>query len=393
MRWSDGTLSLQLGAEMFDMTLALDDSATLTATGGAAAAAQTSGGVNPQTSGLVASAFDLARGHGLTYLSARHTYAGTPLSETQASVHGTMSFRPATLASQTHRRLAGSIAGRYANQGRRGLQKADMPTIDPEKMRQQRERAEVEKQKKARREAAKAAGKSGGRSGGRKGGKKATTIEGLDSESGGDEDDDDEDGTGYGGYRRAQPKRGKGGPLNRDYEDEDDDGFLVQSGDECVLLPLFLTTPTFLVLARRLTSSPPSSHPPPTLLSPSSLPPSPSSLPLPRSLSPSPSLSLSQRHGGGRQRPRGARGGRRRRRARRSPPQGPPEAEGQAARLRVGLGRRRWHSRGGAGGTEATTRGRERRGVRGGGPSRSRRISYDQLCFRSLCNDCTLKRA
>lgn len=271
MRWSDGTLSLQLGAEMFDMTLALDDSATLTATGGAAAAAQTSGGVNPQTSGLVASAFDLARGHGLTYLSARHTYAGTPLSETQASVHGTMSFRPSTLASQTHRRLAGSIAGRYANQGRRGLQKADMPTIDPEKMRQQRERAEVEKQKKARREAAKAAGKSGGRSGGRKGGKKATTIEGLDSESGGDEDDDEEDGTGYGGYRRAQPKRGKGGPLNRDYEDEDDDGFLVQSGDECVLLPRLLTTPTFLVLAHRLTSSPTSS------------------LPLPRSLVPAPS--------------------------------------------------------------------------------------------------------
>ncbi|GAA5941643.1 hypothetical protein JCM3775_003618 [Rhodotorula graminis] len=232
VRWSDGTLSLQLGSEMFDMTLALDDSATLTASGAASAAAQTTGGVNPQTSGLVASAFDLARGHGLTYLSARHAYASSPLSETQASVHGTMSFRPATLASQTHRRLAGSIAGRYANQGRRGLQKADMPTMDPEKMRQQRERAEVDKQKKARREAAKAAGRSGGRSGGRKGGKKATTIEGLDSESGGDEDDEDDEGTGYSGYRRSQPKRGKGGPLNRDYEDEDDDGFLVQSGDE-----------------------------------------------------------------------------------------------------------------------------------------------------------------
>ncbi|TNY24355.1 RNA polymerase-associated protein LEO1 [Rhodotorula diobovata] len=234
VRWSDGTLSLQLGSELFDMTLALDDSATLTATGAASAAG--SGGVNPQTSGLVPSAFDLARGHGLTYLSARHTYAGTPLSETQASVHGTMSFRPATLASQTHRRLAGSIAGRYGrNQAsRRGTQKAEMPTVDPEKARQQRERAEVERQKKARREAVKAAGGGATRSGGRgRAGKKATTIEGLDL--GSDEDDeDDEDGEGMrydSGYRRSQPKRGKSGPLNRDYDD-DDDGFLAQSDEE-----------------------------------------------------------------------------------------------------------------------------------------------------------------
>lgn len=248
VRWSDGTLSLQLGSELFDMTLALDDSATLTATGAASAAG--SGGVNPQTSGLVPSAFDLARGHGLTYLSARHTYAGTPLSETQASVHGTMSFRPATLASQTHRRLAGSIAGRYGrNQAsRRGTQKAEMPTVDPEKARQQRERAEVERQKKARREAVKAAGGGATRSGGRgRAGKKATTIEGLDL--GSDEDDeDDEDGEGMrydSGYRRSQPKRGKSGPLNRDYDD-DDDGFLAQS-DESVPPFLFLLLATAML--------------------------------------------------------------------------------------------------------------------------------------------------
>ncbi|BGP49443.1 Paf1 complex component [Rhodotorula kratochvilovae] len=229
VRWSDNSLSLQLGSELFDMTLAVDHSATLTATG--AAAAGQSSSISTDTTPLVASAFDLSRGHGLTYLSARHAYNGS-LSETQASVHGSMTFRPATLASQTHRRLAGSIAGRYATQGRRGTQKAEMPLMDPEKMRQQREKAELDRAKKARREAAKAAGGSK-RSGGRRaGGKKATTIEGLDLSDDEDDDDDDEGGAGGAYGRRSQPKRGRGGPLAaREYSD-DDDGFVAQSDED-----------------------------------------------------------------------------------------------------------------------------------------------------------------
>ncbi|GAA6049387.1 hypothetical protein JCM3770_007320 [Rhodotorula araucariae] len=226
VRWSDNTLSLQVGSELFDMTLAVDHSATLTATGAIAAGVGSS--ISTDTTPLVASAFDLSRGHGLTYLSARHAYNGS-LSETQASVHGSMTFRPATLASQTHRRLAGSIAGRYATQGRRGTQKADIPLMDPEKMRQQREKAELDRAKKARREAIKAAG-GGRRSGGRRaGGKKATTIEGLDLSD--DDDDGDDVGGTYFGERRSQPKRGKGGALSRSYSD-DEDGFVAQSDEE-----------------------------------------------------------------------------------------------------------------------------------------------------------------
>lgn len=223
VRWSDGSLSLQLGAELFDMSLSLDHSAVMTAS--AAAGLPIPPAINPVTAGLTASSFDSSRGHGLTYLTARHTYNGQ-LSEAQASVHGSMSFRPATLTSNTHKRLAGSIRGRLNDvDAKRKVKMQDLPAMDPERQRLEKEKAAQEKARKARKEAAKAEG--GRRSGGRRS-KKATKIEGLDLS-----DDEDEDEDAYGGYgTRSQPKRGKGGPLARDYSD-DDDGFLAKS-DECV---------------------------------------------------------------------------------------------------------------------------------------------------------------
>jgi RNA polymerase-associated protein LEO1 len=144
--------------------------------------------------------------------------------EAQASVEGTMTFRPSTLTSQTHKRLAGSVAARYG-QKVRGI-KTMMLETDPERQKMEREKMEIDKQKKAKKEAQKAAGR-GSRSGGRKG-KKATTVEGLDLS---DEDDDGE-GVGY-SERRSQPKRGRGGAFNKGYsdEDEDDDGFLAKSDE------------------------------------------------------------------------------------------------------------------------------------------------------------------
>ncbi|BGO92549.1 hypothetical protein NBRC10512_000469 [Rhodotorula toruloides] len=222
VRWSDGSLSLQLGAELFDMSLSLDHSAVMTAS--AAAGLPIPPAINPVTAGLTASSFDSSRGHGLTYLTARHTYNGQ-LSEAQASVHGSMSFRPATLTSNTHKRLAGSIRGRLNDvDAKRKVKMQDLPAMDPERQRLEKEKAAQEKARKARKEAAKAEG--GRRSGGRRS-KKATKIEGLDLS-----DDEDEDEDAYGGYgTRSQPKRGKGGPLARDYSD-DDDGFLAKSDEE-----------------------------------------------------------------------------------------------------------------------------------------------------------------
>ncbi|CEQ41245.1 SPOSA6832_02941 [Sporobolomyces salmonicolor] len=216
VRWSDGSLSLQLGSELFDISLALDHSASLS---------RAANPVPPSTStSLTPTSFSLNQGHGLTYLTARHDY--NRLYESQASIGGTMTFRPSTLASQTHKRLAGVIAARHAAKGR-GVKMQDLPEMDPERKKLEREKAEVEKARRARKEALRAAG--GRRGGARKKGKKATTIEGLT-----DEEDEDEDGTGW-DDRRSQPKRGRGGALQRSYsdeEEEDDDGFVAKSDDD-----------------------------------------------------------------------------------------------------------------------------------------------------------------
>lgn len=242
VRWSDGSLSLQLGAELFDMTLTLDHSAVLSSS--TASGLPVPPPVNSVTAGLTASSFDTSRGHGLTYLTARHAYTGSVI-EAHASVHGAIAFRPATIASQTHKRLAGMVAQRQAAAKGRSTIAAAMPEMDPELQRQQQERKKNEAIKKAKREAAKlkAGGKAGSGGGRRAGAKKATRLEGLSDD---DDDDNDtgagEDEDGYGGYaRRSQPRRGRGGPLAaRDYSDDDDDdeGFVAKS-DECV-------SPTFL---------------------------------------------------------------------------------------------------------------------------------------------------
>ncbi|GAA5927106.1 RNA polymerase-associated LEO1 family protein [Sporobolomyces koalae] len=216
VRWSDGSLSLQVGSELFDISLALDHSANLS---------RAQNPVQPSTSqiGLTPTTFDQNRGHGLTYLTARHDY--NKMFEAQASVEGTMTFRPSTLTSQTHKRLAGSVAARYGQKGR--AIKTMMLDADPEKQKLEREKLELEKQRKAKKEAQRAAGGRGGR-GARKASKKATTLEGLDLS---DEDEDDGQGVGY-ADRRSQPKRGRGGALRGYSDDEDDEGFLAKSDEE-----------------------------------------------------------------------------------------------------------------------------------------------------------------
>ncbi|GAA5957159.1 hypothetical protein JCM8115_003974 [Rhodotorula mucilaginosa] len=234
VRWSDGSLSLQLGSELFDMTLTLDHSAVLSSS--TASGLPVPPPLNSVTAGLTASSFDTSRGHGLTYLTARHAYTGSVI-EAHASVHGAIAFRPATIASQTHKRLAGMVAQRQAAAKGRSTIAAAMPEMDPELQRQQQERKKNEAIKKAKREAAKKAGGKSGSGGARRAGtKKATRLEGLSDD---DDDDEDtgagEDDDGYGGYaRRSQPRRGRGGPLAaRDYSDDDDDeGFVAKSDEE-----------------------------------------------------------------------------------------------------------------------------------------------------------------
>lgn len=208
MRWSDGSLSLQVGQELFDITMAVDHSAILTST-------QAANPIPPSaavSSSLAPTSFDQDRGHSLTFLTARHDY--TELVEAQASVFGTLTFRPTTLQSNTHRRLAGSIAAR--NVKGRSIKLANLPQIDPEKQKAERERAEVEKAKKARKSAKRSSGGSK-----KKGERRATKLVfGSDEEeqlSDQEEDDADED-------------RPRGATAGRDAYDEEDD-FLAADED------------------------------------------------------------------------------------------------------------------------------------------------------------------
>lgn len=207
VRWSDGSLSLQVGQELFDIAPSIDPSAILI-----------SPPVAPLPSTHNLSSFGPVRSHGLIYLTAEHQYADCV--EAQASIHGTLSFRPTALQSTTHRRLAESVAGRYVRG--RGIKMADLPSEDPEKAKQEREKAELDKSKKAKREAQKVKR-------GRKQPRGQTRF--SDGEDG--EDDDGEDGEEEGYERgRSQPKRGRGGPLAQEDEEEDDEGFVVSDEDD-----------------------------------------------------------------------------------------------------------------------------------------------------------------
>ncbi|KAL8278664.1 hypothetical protein RQP46_008956 [Phenoliferia psychrophenolica] len=205
IRWSDGSLSLQVGSELFDISATVDHSGVLSSAPGAAAPLPSK---LATTTGL--SVADPLRGHGLTYLTAEHSYQG--LIEAQASVYGTLTFRPTTLQSNTHRRLAGNIAGRYVKA--RGVKIAALPEEDPEKKKMEREKEELARAKKLNKKAqASARGASG-----RKGARKATRF--SDGEG-----DEDTQGSGVGGAAR-RPRAGYS-----DSED-DEDGFIEHDTDD-----------------------------------------------------------------------------------------------------------------------------------------------------------------
>ena len=201
IKWSDGSLSLQVGAELFDISATVDHSGVLSSSSAAAPA----GAPKPAApQGL--SVDDVQRGHGLTYLTAEHAYQG--LIEAQASVYGTLTFRPTTLQSNTHRRLAGSIAGRYVKG--RGIKMAELPDEDPEKKKLEREKEELARAKKLKKKAQASSGV-----GARKGARRATRF----SDGEGDED-----------APQSSTRRG-GLAYTDDEEDSDGGGFIEHDTD------------------------------------------------------------------------------------------------------------------------------------------------------------------
>ncbi|KAG8699233.1 hypothetical protein FRC08_005425 [Ceratobasidium sp. 394] len=216
VRWSDGSMSLQLGTEVFDITCNIDGLRPTTST-------QSQSQSQPQT--------QVKRPGGLGYLYTQHKHAG--VLQCEVPITGTMTLQPTGMFSATHKQLVRAVGQRHSRTTR--LRLAPEPTMDPE-------RAQRELQKSANRTArprkprASAGGGFGGTGGGGGGGggggrrgrasmgsKKRDDVFASD-DSGADGNSDDEDG--FDGRRKVQSAPKRGGEYVADdfvVSDEDDE--------------------------------------------------------------------------------------------------------------------------------------------------------------------------
>ncbi|KAI0343082.1 Leo1-domain-containing protein [Trametopsis cervina] len=222
IRWSDGSMSLRLGKELFDITQTVDTSG--------AVPRQALGGSQPtvsasqpqtQTSGLKA--------QGLTYLVAQHKRA--EILQCEGVITGTMSLRPTGMQSETHRMLVRAVGQKHSKVAR--LRMAPDPTTDPE-----REKMEMVKQ--AAKKPRKVKGDDDGLGGGRRRRASYTRKRVGDGMWSDDEDEDvfggseDEFGVSGSAGRKGKKqkdedsnKRGPGEYQNDDFlvaDSEDEDG-------------------------------------------------------------------------------------------------------------------------------------------------------------------------
>ncbi|KAJ4473683.1 RNA polymerase II-associated protein [Lentinula aciculospora] len=200
IRWSDGTMSLRLGKELFDITKDIDTSGAVPrkSFGGSQSQSQPP----PSTPG---------KSHGLTYLVAQHKRSQVLQSE--AVITGYMSLRPTGMQSETHRMLVRAVGQKHNKVAR--LRLVEDPAVDPEK-----EKAELMKTaKKTTKRRSNAVDYLGGRPSRKSYGRR---LEASDIE----QSDDEEEGGGMSARRRkSQNEDESGGHYQRD-------GFVVEDESE-----------------------------------------------------------------------------------------------------------------------------------------------------------------
>ncbi|KAJ3732028.1 Leo1-like protein-domain-containing protein [Lentinula guzmanii] len=209
IRWSDGTMSLRLGKELFDINKDIDTSGAIPRQlGGSQSQSQSQ--QPPSTP---------AKSHGLTYLVAQHKRSQVLQSETV--ITGYMSLRPTGMQSETHRMLVRAVGQKHNKVAR--LRLVDDPSVDPEK-----EKAELMKTaKKTSKRRSNAVDYLGGRSSRKSYGRKLETSDLEQS-------DEDEEGGGMSARKRKNRNDDEsGGQYQRDgfvVEDEsEEDGDFVDS--------------------------------------------------------------------------------------------------------------------------------------------------------------------
>ena len=222
IRWSDGTLSLRLGKELFDITENRDTSASI--------ARQHIGAHSSQLNASQSqSDVPNSRSQGLTYLVAQHKRSQVLQSE--AIITGYMTFRPTGMQSETHRMLVRAVGQKHNKIAR--LRMAPDPTMDPE-----REKMELMKQnaKKSRRKNDHDDGLGGGRK--RRHSRKTSSRDMMWSDDEGDDtrgayaaSDQEDDGAGVGSSGRKLKR--KVTDESKGPEDYQEDDFVVpDSSDE-----------------------------------------------------------------------------------------------------------------------------------------------------------------
>ncbi|KAJ7173774.1 RNA polymerase II-associated protein [Mycena filopes] len=208
IRWSDGTLSLRLGKELFDINQTIDTS------GGKSFGASQSAAADPGA----------AKSQGLTYIVAQHKRS--QVLQAEALVTGYMTLRPTGMQSETHRMLVRAVGQKHNKVAR--LRMAPDPTMDPE-----REKIELMKQN-AKKSKRKADSEDGGRH--RRASRKSrgASVWSDDDDDAGPlyASDEDEDEGGASSGRRASKHR----PPEEDKKEKDadyqHDGFVVGDSDD-----------------------------------------------------------------------------------------------------------------------------------------------------------------
>ncbi|KAN0088541.1 Leo1-like domain containing protein [Tylopilus felleus] len=137
IRWSDGSLSLRLGKELFDINQTIDTSGGVVrqSIGGSQPASQSTSSAS-QSSGL--------KSQGLTYLVAQHKRS--EVLQAEAIITGYMTLRPTGMQSETHRMLVRAVGQKHSKVAR--LRMAPDPTMDPEREKQELLKLSAKKSRK-----------------------------------------------------------------------------------------------------------------------------------------------------------------------------------------------------------------------------------------------------
>ncbi|UZJ51507.1 hypothetical protein CBS101457_000827 [Exobasidium rhododendri] len=137
VKWSDGSSSLQLGSEFYDITQATERTQNV--------------GVNPPSSSSSSSSAPLQPAQHLTHLFIKHDgQEQVNMYQSEAPIMGSLTFRPTSTASESHQRLAKAVRKQKGSLVKETQLRED-PILEKEKL----EREEKKRSQKRQRDAKK----------------------------------------------------------------------------------------------------------------------------------------------------------------------------------------------------------------------------------------------